>query len=106
RDGYLTVHANDKLIDVNAELPPDCAPMDRKLWAYISSGGIPINAANAIPEHIEKTRASLERLQLVRSGMSILQEGLTCALPLALLLLLGIAKLAVGLGRGRPVSFL
>jgi len=67
----------------------------------------------ALPRIVRRLRPRLQRLRDVLRARGLLltesqrwRVGLASALPFALLTLLGLAKISIGIDRGRPVGFL
>jgi uncharacterized protein (TIGR04222 family) len=89
------------------ELPSDAAPFERAVHGATVAGYTSLEAIREqVGAHTERLREKLERQGLLVGGEHLFAIRAQPALLYGLILLLGLAKLGVGISRGRPVGFL
>lgn len=98
------------LVGNSQTLLPNICDLERTVWKSINSfgvAGMPLQSVpNAIGGHLSKIESRLAFLGLRPTASEHSEVGLRAALPLVLLLLIGITKLVIGLHRDKPVFFL
>ena len=118
--GHLQVHRNTYTLDLGSVLPTDCHPLERAIVQAVEQNKRPSQIRKAVTSTTLSIEARLRQLGLLtgsRQANSIQASNRKTlrrarvvqwlsVLPIFAVLLLGIAKIIVGISRDKPVGFL
>ncbi len=104
--GYVAAHPDQRMLTLKKTVEEVSHPLERAVAEAIASDGQIAKVRNSGTRKIDVIRDRLRQLNLLASQSQSFKTQTYPAILIAFLLGLGIAKILVGISRGKPIGFL